>query len=57
MVESGLIEEVRNLKHKYKLTRSQSMKAIGYRETLDFLNGESSVDHLISAISTYTTAC
>ena len=55
MVESGLIEEVRNLKHKYKLTHgSQSMKAIGYRETLDFLNGESSVDHLISAISTST---
>ena len=55
MVESGLIEEVRNLKHKYKLTHgSQSMKAIGYRETLDFLNGESSIDHLISAISTST---
>ena len=55
MVESGLIEEVRNLRHKYKLTHgSQSMKAIGYRETLDFLDGESSVNHLISAISTST---
>ena len=55
MVESGLIEEVRNLRHKYKLTHgSQSMKAIGYRETLDFLDGELSVNHLISAISTST---
>ena len=55
MVESGLIDEVRNLRHKYKLTHgSQSMKAIGYRETLDFLDGELSVNHLISAISTST---
>ena len=38
MVEKGLIEETKELLRKYKPT-CQSMKAIGYRETIDYLTG------------------
>ena len=38
MVEKGLIDETQSLLKKYSLS-SQAGKAIGYRETIDFLNG------------------
>jgi tRNA dimethylallyltransferase len=41
MFKEGFIEEVINLKKKYSLTKnSQSMKSIGYRHTLCYLNNE-----------------
>ena len=41
MFKEGLIEEVISLKKKYLLTKnSQSMKSIGYRHTLCYLNNE-----------------
>ena len=41
MFEEGFIEEVISLKKKYLLTKnSQSMKSIGYRHTLCYLNNE-----------------
>ncbi|MEA1885085.1 MAG: tRNA (adenosine(37)-N6)-dimethylallyltransferase MiaA [Thermotogota bacterium] len=39
MIKKGLIEETQQLLKKYPVN-SQSMKAIGYRETIDFLNGQ-----------------
>jgi tRNA dimethylallyltransferase len=39
MIKKGLIEETQQLLKKYPVN-SQSMKAIGYRETIDFLNNQ-----------------
>lgn len=39
MIKKGLIEETQKLLKKYPVD-SQSMKAIGYRETIGFLNGQ-----------------
>ena len=39
MLESGLIDEVQNLKQKYNLTlENQSMKAIGYKQVLSYFD-------------------
>ena len=41
MFKAGFIEEVIDIKNKYSLTKnSQSMKSIGYRHTLCYLNNE-----------------
>ncbi len=55
MIRSGLITEVENLKDKYMLTKdNQSMKAIGYKETLDYLDCRTDIDELIRLISIAT---
>ena len=53
MVQSGLIDEIAYLEYKY--TRSPNpMKAIGIKETLDYLDGRVTKDELIQKISTNT---
>ncbi len=53
MLEAGLIEEVKMLEEKY--TRAPNpMKAIGIKETLEFLDGKISNKELIELISTHT---
>ena len=55
MIEDGLIDEVKNLKDSFKLTHNhQSMRAIGYKETLQYLNHEITLNELINIITTST---
>lgn len=54
MLQEGLIEEVENLK-KAGLTReNQSMQAIGYKEVLDFLNGQINKEEMLELIKRHT---
>ena len=55
MLNDGLIEEVKNLLSKFNLNnKTQCMKAIGYKETLEFLNKDISLDVLNSSITVAT---
>ena len=47
MVEEGLVDEVKAL---YKYKSRQSMQAIGYKEIVDYLDGNSSLEAAIEAI-------
>ncbi len=47
MLERGLIDEVRNLKSMGYTADMQSMKAIGYKEILSYLEGKISLDEAI----------
>jgi tRNA dimethylallyltransferase len=41
MLKSGLVDEVRRLRHRYKLTADMpSMRAVGYRQVWEMLEGE-----------------
>ncbi len=54
MIKNGLIDEVENLLKKYGL-EIQPMKAIGIKETLQFINGEiKKIDELENLISIHT---
>ena len=53
MIEKGLVEEVKNLKEKYDLSTT-SKQAIGYKEILDYLDGETSLDEAIELIKKRT---
>jgi tRNA dimethylallyltransferase len=53
MLSQGLIEEVFNLEKKYG-RKPAAMKAIGIRETLDYLDGKLSKNALSEQISTHT---
>ena len=53
MIEKGLVEEIFHLERKY--TRLPNpMKAIGIKETLDFLDGKLTLNQLHEQISTHT---
>ena len=55
MLHDGLVEEVKNLLSKFNLSKkTQCMKAIGYKETLQFLNKEISLEMLNSSITIAT---
>ncbi len=55
MLENGLIEEVEDLLNKFNLSKTtQCMKAIGYRETLQYLNKDITFDELQKAITVST---
>jgi len=55
MIDDGLINEVKNLKYSFKLThKHQSMRAIGYKETLQYLNHEITLKELINIITLST---
>ena len=55
MLRRGLVKEVQQLIAKYNLTEdSQSMKAIGYKETIDYLNHNIDLNGLADTISTST---
>ena len=55
MLRRGLVKEVQQLITKYNLTEdSQSMKAIGYKETIDYLNQNIDLNGLADTISLST---
>ena len=55
MLRRGLVKEVQQLITEYKLTGdSQSMKAIGYKETIDYLNHNIDLNGLADTISLST---
>ena len=55
MLRRGLVKEVQQLITKYKLTEdSQSMRAIGYKETIDYLNHNIDLNGLADTISLST---
>ena len=55
MLRRGLVKEVKQLITKYNLTEdSQSMRAIGYKETIDYLNHNIDLNGLADTISTST---
>ena len=55
MLRRGLVKEVQQLIAKYNLTEdSQSMKAIGYKETIDYLNHNIDLNGLADTISIST---
>ena len=55
MLRRGLVKEVQQLITKYSLTQdSQSMKAIGYKETIDYLNHNIDLNSLADTISIST---
>ena len=55
MLRNGLINEVDSLLNKFGLTNlTQCMKAIGYRETFQYLNKEITLDKLHSSITIST---
>ena len=55
MLRRGLVKEVQQLIAKYNLTKdSQSMKAIGYKETIDYLNHNIDLNGLADTISLST---
>ena len=47
MLEEGLIEEVTSLKNKGYTKDMVSMQGLGYKEILDYLNGECSLEEAI----------
>lgn len=50
MIESGLIDEVENLKKKGYTKVDPGMKAIGYKELLEYLDGNMGKDEAVSLI-------
>ncbi len=55
MIEDGLVDEVKYVVKKYNLNREhQSMKAIGYREILSYLNSEFSLEEAVELIKKNT---
>ena len=55
MIENGLVNEVEQLVKKFNLTKNnQSMQAIGYKEILDYLNHELTVNEAIEKIKIST---
>ena len=52
MVETGLLEEVKSL-YPGKLS-NQAMKAIGYQEIIDYLDGKLSLDEAINLIKQHS---
>lgn len=54
MVKNGLVEEVRGLLRQGVTKESQSMKAIGYKEVIDFLNGEYDEKRMLELIQQHS---
>ena len=49
MIKDGLVDEVKYLMEKYDIT-SQGFKAIGYKETIDYIQGKLEIDKMIELI-------
>ena len=54
MLDCGLIDEVASLKKMGLSEENQSMKAIGYKEVLWFLDGKISEEEMVSLIKQHT---
>ncbi len=50
MIENGLVDEVKSLISNGLDSNSQSMKAIGYKEVLLYLNGEYTLEYMIEKL-------
>ncbi len=54
MLANGLIGEVENLKNRGLSKETQSMRAIGYKEVLDFLDGELSYEQMVEVLKQHS---
>lgn len=54
MLANGLIDEVENLKKRGLSKENQSMRAIGYKEVLDFLDGELSYEQMVEVLKQHS---
>ena len=54
MLEDGLIEEVEQLKKRGLSEKNQSMRAIGYKEVLAFLNGEYDRERMVELLKQHS---
>ena len=54
MFEKGLVEEVKNLLNMGVTQNSQSMKAIGYKEVIAYLNGEYNQEKMIELVKQHS---
>ncbi len=55
MIDTGLVGEVENLKKYYNLTdKNQSMRAIGYKETLKYIDKKIDINELLTSITVAT---
>lgn len=54
MIDAGLIEEVEGLKKRGLTRENSSMKAIGYKEVLDYLDGKCSRERMIELIKQHS---
>ena len=53
MIEQGLVDEVENLRNKYKLFPT-AMQGLGYKEVVEYLDGKLSKDDMIEKIKMQT---
>lgn len=54
MLEEGLLEEVKGLKERGLSEENQSMRAIGYKEVLKYLNGEYDYDKMVELLKQHS---
>lgn len=54
MIEKGLIEEVKKLYEKYGEKLTTSMQGIGYKEVVEYLNGNCTKEEMIEKIKMET---
>ncbi len=54
MMDSGFIEEVKELLQKGYTSDLTSMKSLGYRHVIKYLNGESTMDEAIAELQADT---
>lgn len=54
MIENGLVGEVENLKNKGLTKDNQSMRAIGYKEVLDYLDGQYDFDRMVELVKQHS---
>ena len=54
MIRNGLIEEVKQLIKNGADINGQAMQGIGYKETVDYINGKTSKDEMIDLIKQHT---
>jgi tRNA dimethylallyltransferase len=54
MMKNGLVEEVKNLRKKGLSKDNQSMRAIGYKEVLAYLDGEYDKEKMVELIKQHS---
>ena len=54
MLKNGLVKEVENLKKQGLTKENQAMKAIGYKEVLDYLDGNISYEKMVDEIKQHS---
>ena len=54
MLENGLVDEVKKLKKSGLSVKNQSMRAIGYKEVLSYLDGEIDYDRMVEILKQHS---